>query len=145
MILLSESSSYYPTLWQVSYFHFSQAQAMKEQARLREEMAYQYKLGNFEVGINVNKVFLRFHLDVHSQAVPKFLLHFIIGCSCHSTKIGPRCGPVRELKEEALFCLIISSLVLHGSALENCSSRMSCLNFQTKGSSPQSNHFCQPL
>lgn len=28
---------------------FSQAQAMKEQAQLREEMAYQYKLGNFEV------------------------------------------------------------------------------------------------
>lgn len=26
-----------------------QAQAMKEQAQLREEMAYQYKLGNFEV------------------------------------------------------------------------------------------------
>lgn len=28
-----------------------QAQAMKEQAQLREEMAYQYKLGNFEVRI----------------------------------------------------------------------------------------------
>ena len=27
----------------------SQAQAMKEQAQLREEMAYQYKIGNFEV------------------------------------------------------------------------------------------------
>lgn len=26
-----------------------QAQAMKEQAQLREEMAYQYKIGNYEV------------------------------------------------------------------------------------------------
>ena len=31
-------------------FHLnSQAQAMKEQAQLREEMAYQYKVGNSEV------------------------------------------------------------------------------------------------
>ena len=28
-----------------------QAQAMKEQTQLREEMAYQYKLGNFEVRV----------------------------------------------------------------------------------------------
>jgi hypothetical protein len=28
-----------------------QAQAMKEQAQMREEMAYQYKIGNFEVSI----------------------------------------------------------------------------------------------
>lgn len=34
----------------------SQAQAMKEQAQLREEMAYQYKLGNFEVGFNTQAV-----------------------------------------------------------------------------------------
>lgn len=37
-----------------SNFHVhlnSQAQAMKEQAQLREEMAYQYKIGNFEVSI----------------------------------------------------------------------------------------------
>lgn len=63
MILLSGSSLDYLTLLQVSYFHSSQAQAMKEQARLREEMAYQYKLGNFEVGVNVNVVFLGFHFD----------------------------------------------------------------------------------
>lgn len=31
--------------------HNLQAQAMKEQAQLREEMAYQYKLGNFEVRV----------------------------------------------------------------------------------------------
>lgn len=29
-----------------------QAQAMKEQALLKEEMAYQYKLGNFEVNLH---------------------------------------------------------------------------------------------
>lgn len=29
----------------------AQAQAMKEQAQLKEEMAYQYKIGNFEVMI----------------------------------------------------------------------------------------------
>lgn len=34
------------------YVNF-QAQAMKEQAQLREEMAYQYKLGNFEVRLTV--------------------------------------------------------------------------------------------
>lgn len=27
----------------------AQAQAMKEQAQLKEEMAYQYKIGNYEV------------------------------------------------------------------------------------------------
>ena len=33
-------------------FHLNpQAQAMKEQAQLKEEMAYQYKVGNFEVSL----------------------------------------------------------------------------------------------
>jgi len=41
--------------WQGSFVMLAcnnlQAQAMKEQAQLREEMAYQYKLGNFKVRI----------------------------------------------------------------------------------------------
>lgn len=32
-----------------------QAQAMKEQAQLREEMAYQYKLGNFEAAAAIQR------------------------------------------------------------------------------------------
>ncbi|RVW71918.1 hypothetical protein CK203_052515 [Vitis vinifera] len=37
-------------------FHLnSQAQAMKEQAQLREEMAYQYKVGNFEAAAAIQR------------------------------------------------------------------------------------------
>ncbi|XP_028085325.1 DEAD-box ATP-dependent RNA helicase 42 isoform X1 [Camellia sinensis] len=56
------------------------AQAMKEQAQLREEMAYQYKLGNFEVRM-------------------LFCLNAIIFCcGCNSKKIGPRCCYVRRFR-----------------------------------------------
>lgn len=34
-----------------SFISIDQAQAMKDQALLKEEMAYQYKIGNFEVNI----------------------------------------------------------------------------------------------
>ncbi|XP_020974778.1 uncharacterized protein LOC107630735 isoform X2 [Arachis ipaensis] len=34
------------------------AQAMKEQAQLREEMAYQYKLGNFEAAAAIQRSFM---------------------------------------------------------------------------------------
>lgn len=43
----------------------AQAQAMKEQAQLKEEMAYQYKIGNFEVNT------LSYMLDVSYSSQPQ--------------------------------------------------------------------------
>ncbi|WKA12159.1 hypothetical protein VitviT2T_029575 [Vitis vinifera] len=38
-----------------SIHRLSNAQAMKEQAQLREEMAYQYKVGNFEAAAAIQR------------------------------------------------------------------------------------------
>lgn len=59
---------------------------MKEQARLREEMAYQYKLGNFEVNICLRCEFQSFYyIIVYALGQLAF-----IGRRCYSEKIGPR-------------------------------------------------------
>lgn len=48
-------------------FLVSQAQAMKEQAQLREEMAYQYKVGNLEVSITDP------HIHTHTHSLEAYL------------------------------------------------------------------------
>jgi hypothetical protein len=60
---------------------------MKEQAQLREEMAYQYKLGNFEVRIRNSNLFGPWLL---AWASTKCATIFItLGCCCNPEKVGP--------------------------------------------------------
>lgn len=79
---------------------------MKEQALLKEEMAYQYKLGNFEV-----RIILPFHetLIDHTLLFFQSLIVFsdvLIGCSCYSKTFGPRYSYVDEvLQNFVLGCL----------------------------------------
>lgn len=78
----------------VLFSHFCaiilQAQAMKEQAQLREEMAYQYKLGNFEVRITNLTLFGLWLLAWRLST--KFAAIFItIGCCRNPEKVGSWC------------------------------------------------------
>jgi len=63
---------------------------MKEQAQLREEMAYQYKLGNFEV---MKTILLCLCCSIISFFSSLSLISHItfIGRGCYSKKVGPRC------------------------------------------------------
>ncbi|EPS61834.1 hypothetical protein M569_12959 [Genlisea aurea] len=54
------------------------AQAMKEQAQLREEMAYQYKIGNLEAAAAIQR---RLDPDVPILSSTAFLLTFPFNCS----------------------------------------------------------------
>lgn len=63
---------------------------MKEQAQLREEMAYQYKIGNFEV----RKLFPYDWIGIQDLLIFKqlnFVEFLSSGGCCYTEKIGPRC------------------------------------------------------
>lgn len=61
---------------------------MKEQAQLREEMAYQYKIGNFEVRIT-NLSCLGAMLNHVLDFICIIASLFVSGCRCYSEKVGP--------------------------------------------------------
>lgn len=63
---------------------------MKEQAQLREEMAYQYKLGNFEVR-RPSKCRI---WSISTLLLTRDLSDFV-GSSCYPEKVGSRCSYVR--------------------------------------------------
>lgn len=97
-----------------------QAQAMKEQAQLREEMAYQYKLGNFEVRIKYSTLF---GLWLLAWASTKFAAIFItIGCCRNPAKVGPWCCRVVGLghlfvdmnQVMGSYDLVIMTISFHG-------------------------------
>lgn len=66
---------------------------MKEQAQLKEEMAYQYKIGNFEVKIFSYLSEQKLTLFFPALVVNKYIL-LILGCGCYPEKVGPRCSHV---------------------------------------------------
>lgn len=61
---------------------------MKEQARLKEEMAYMYKIGNFEVATNKSELISSVLL--FPCAVSFLIVCVTVGSSCYSEKVGPR-------------------------------------------------------
>jgi hypothetical protein len=88
---------------------------MKEQAQLREEMAYQYKIGNFEVSI-VNMIcsccVISNNFESSYSLIPHYIIIIIIGRSCYSEKIGPGCcdvktgGYVSRIMSSCLSCFL---------------------------------------
>lgn len=70
---------------------------MKEQAQLKEEMAYQYKIGNFEVR---KSNFVSLLTVIFNRFLATLLICYpfvSLGCSCYSKKVGPRCCHVRKV------------------------------------------------
>ena len=68
-----------------------QAQAMKQQSLLREEMMLQYKLGNFEVMPSYQPL-QKFQLDGRrTLLMPSFFS--LSGRSCNPEKVGSWCAP----------------------------------------------------
>lgn len=66
---------------------------MKEQARLKEEMAYMYKIGNFEVATDKSE--LMSSVLLLPFAVSSLTVCVTVGSSCYSEKVGPRCSHVK--------------------------------------------------
>lgn len=74
-----------------------QAQAMKEQARLKEEMVYLYKIGDMEVWYKNPDFFCVFGSS--SVSLFKFIVDvtfskYTAGCSSYTEKVGSRCSYV---------------------------------------------------